>query len=428
MRNWKEIKLKTLISKMGDGGTPSTIAQDNFGGNIPWVVVEDVISEIYFTKDYLTKKGFNSCSAKLWDEGTIILTTGATIGNVGIAKTKLCTKQGITGIVCNEFANNYFLKYWFEANTNKLLRFSQGTTFKEIRSRTLGNLKIKIPSPYTKESVTEQKAIAAILSKVDEAITATQTSITAAERLKKSLMQNLLTGKLKPNGEWRSEDEFEETKIGLLPRSWLIKTVKELSTQVTDGEHYTPERSENGYYLLSARNIKNGYLALDDVDYVEEKELRRLQKRCNPKEGDILISCSGTIGNVCIAPKGLDAGMVRSAALVKLNRDLIEPKFAELVLQSFSLQNQMKVSVASSVQGNIFQGAIKKLKVPYPPTKEERTEIVEKIQVFSISMISKQNKIQTLQRLKKSLMQNLLTGKVRVDVEKIEELIAENDS
>lgn len=272
----------------------------------------------------------------------------------------------------------------------------------------------------------EQTAIATILSKVDEAIAATENSIKAAERLKKALMQNLLTGKLKPDGTWRSEEEFEMTKIGLLPKSWEVKIIKDVCTQVTDGEHTTPERVESGYYLLSARNVKNSYLDLSDVDYLTEKELRRIQKRCNPKEGDILISCSGTIGNVCKVPEGMDFGLVRSVAMIKLKRDEIEPDYLEIVLQSFNLQNQMKVAVASSVQGNIFQGAIKKLKIPYPPLKAERDGIVSKLNGFSEIISSKQAKIKTLERLKKSLMQNLLTGKVRVDIEKIEELLKIN--
>ncbi len=268
----------------------------------------------------------------------------------------------------------------------------------------------------------EQTAIASILIQVDAAIDATQNSIKAARKLKKTLIHHLLTGKLKPDGTLRTEAELQITKIGLIPKDWELKTVKDLSTQVTDGEHTTPDRSDSGYYLLSARNIKNSYLDLSDVDYVQEKELRKIQKRCNPQYGDIIISCSGTIGNVCIVPNGLDAGMVRSAALIKLRENDIEAEFAELVFQSFSLQHQMKVSVASSVQGNIFQGAIKKLRIPYPPTKDERDAISEKIMVFSKSIKEKETKILTLQRLKKSLMQHLLTGKVRLPQEIIERL------
>ena len=272
-------------------------------------------------------------------------------------------------------------------------------------------LKTNLPKP-TKE---QQTLIANLLSKVDEAIASVQNSIAAAERLKKSLMQNLLTGKMKPDGTFRTPEEFYiDNKFGKVPVGWEVKKVQELSIQVTDGEHQTPERTETGYYLLSARNIKNGYLSLDDVDYIPEKELRRIQKRCNPQVGDILISCSGTIGNVCIVPDGFIGGMVRSAALVKLNSDKIEPQFAELMFQSHYLQNQMKVAVASSVQGNIFQGAIKKLRLFYPHDKQERIAITERLCLFNKEIASMQDKLIVFDRLKKSLMQNLLTGKVIV--------------
>jgi type I restriction enzyme S subunit len=318
----------------------------------------------------------------------------------------------------NEFINGFKGYILNEARVrNGILRSATGIKVYSVSKTELK--KIFLPKPPVKE----QKAIATILSKVDEAIKATENSIRVAEKLKKSLMQNLLTGKLKPDGTWRKKDEFSMTKIGLLPKDWQVKSVKELSIQVTDGEHTTPERSDTGYYLLSARNIKNSYLDLSDVDYVPEKELLRIQKRCNPQPGDILISCSGTIGNVCIVPEGFVGGMVRSAALIKLKKDEIESDFAELVFQSYSLQNQMKISVASSVQGNIFQGAIKKLRISYPPNKNERDQITSTLKNVSLVGIEKQIKIQRLKRLKKALMQSLLTGKVRLDLEKIETVI-----
>ena len=312
---------------------------------------------------------------------------------------------------------------YFNLQLKRFLNFTTsvtaGTQHPRASWRDVKRYKFAIP-----KSQPEQRAITTILSKVDKTIKAVRNTIQTAENLKKSLMQNLLTGKLKPDGTRRKEEEFKESKIGLIPKNWEIRTIKDLSTQVTDGEHYTPERSDSGYYLLSARNIKNSYLDLSKVDYVNEKVLQKIQRRCNPKAGDIFISCSGTIGNVCIVPEGINAGMVRSVALVKLKRDEIEPEYTELVLQSFPLQNQMKVAVASSVQGNIFQGAIQKLKIAYPPNKKERDAITNKITSISILIKQKQFKIKTLQRLKKSLMQNLLTGKIRVDVDKINEIIS----
>lgn len=362
---------------------------------------------------YTCAKDYSFIKDYAFDEEAILISgNGAYVGYVHYYNGKFDAYQR-TYILSDFKVNVFFLFHYLGENLRlRIHREKQDNATPYIKKGTLAKFKIQYP-----ENPFEQTAIATILSKVDEAIAATQNSIKAAEKLKKALMQNLLTGKLKPDGSLRTEDEFYETKIGLLPKNWEVKTVKELSTQVTDGEHTTPERADSGYYLLSARNIKNGFLDLSNVDYVGEKELKRIQKRCNPQHGDILISCSGTIGNVCMVPDGLNAGMVRSTALVKLKTNEIEPDFAELVFQSFLLQNQMKVSVASSVQGNIFQGAIKKLKMPYPASQSERIQIAEKIKNFNSISSEKQNKIQMLQRLKKSLMQNLLTGKVRLPQE-----------
>lgn len=319
---------------------------------------------------------------------------------------------GFYVLTAKEESDNLFSYYELlsEIGESQFYSYVAGSNYPAIGDGDIRNMKLMFPKDKS-----EQSAIAAILSKVDEAIASVQASISAADRLKKSLMQNLLTGRMKPDGTLRKEDEFYvDEKFGRVPVGWEVKKVKDISIQVTDGEHQTPERTETGYYLLSARNIKNGYLSLDDVDYIPEKELRRIQQRCNPQEGDILISCSGTIGNVCTVPYGFVGGMVRSAALVKLNKDKIESQFAELMFQSHFLQNQMKVSVASSVQGNIFQGAIRNLRLFYPKNKQERIEIANKINYFNKIITNNANKIAVLERLKKSLMQNLLTGRVRV--------------
>src|SRR5690606_27881563 len=99
---------------------------------------------------------------------------------------------------------------------------------------------------FFKPEIPEQKAIATILSKVDEAIKATENSIKAAEKLKKSLMQNLLTGKLKPKGTWRKEDEFyKDEKFGSCPVGWHWGRLSEIADivagQSPSGEFYNED-------------------------------------------------------------------------------------------------------------------------------------------------------------------------------------------
>src|SRR5690554_5425786 len=120
----------------------------------------------------------------------------------------------------------YFFR-WLKSHPiqERITAVSEGTTgLGNLDIRFLRNMDIEYP-----ENSSEQTAIATILSKVDEAIAATQNSIKAAEKLKKALMQNLLTGKLKPDGSWRTADEFyEDEKFGKVPMGWEVKKLKDV--------------------------------------------------------------------------------------------------------------------------------------------------------------------------------------------------------
>lgn len=149
-------------------------------------------------------------------------------------------------------------------------------------------------------------------------------------------------------------------------KGWKIQAFSELTDLITDGEHATPRRTTNGIYLLSARNILNHAIQLDDVDYIDQEEYDRIAKRVVPQAGDVLISCSGTVGRCCTVPVGLKFQMVRSAALLRFKPE-INPKFAEYMITSEYLQEQINRLKTASSQANLFQGKIAKLKGFAPP-------------------------------------------------------------
>ena len=107
-------------------------------------------------------------------------------------------------------------------------------------------------------------------------------------------------------------------------------------------------------------------LQLDDVDYIDQEEYDRIAKRVVPAEGDVLISCSGTVGRCCSVPAGLKFQMVRSAALLRFKPE-IKPIFAEYMITSDFIQEQINQSKTASSQANLFQGKIAKLKGFVPP-------------------------------------------------------------
>ena len=163
-------------------------------------------------------------------------------------------------------------------------------------------------------------------------------------------------------------------------KGWGLRSFDDLTVLITDGEHATPKRTSEGIYLLSARNILNHAIRLDDVDYIDQEEYDRIAKRVIPTEGDVLISCSGTVGRCCAVPADLKFQMVRSAALLRFKPE-IKPKFAEYMITSDFIQEQINQSKTASSQANLFQGKIAKLKGFVPPIdmQEQFTDFISQV-------------------------------------------------
>ena len=187
---WEVKTLGKLLQEIGDGATPSTAEPRNFGGGINWVVIDDIKDEIFTTATTLTERGLQSCAATLWQPGTLILSTGATIGEVGIARVPVATKQGICGLVVNlDEATPTFLKYWFVLTKSSLLSKAQGSTIKEVRAPTLIKFELRTPS------VSEQTAIAEVLTEMDGELAVLEQRREKTRALKQAMMQELLTGR-----------------------------------------------------------------------------------------------------------------------------------------------------------------------------------------------------------------------------------------
>ncbi len=260
----------------------------------------------------------------------------------------------------------------------------------------------------------EQRKIATVLHNIDRSIQKTEEIIEQRKRIRTGLMQDLFTG----IGSQSTKNVRLSAVDTEIPEHWEVKPVGDVSTQITDGAHLTPDRSEDGYLLLSARNVRNSYLDLSNVDYVPESEYKRLIEKCNPQPGDILISCSGTVGRVCEVPEELEFALVRSAALVKFD-DTILPSYGEKVLQSSGVQKQIKGYQTQSAQPNLFQGQIASLEIPIPPIGEQRT-IAEQLDDVGKTIDADLRYKSQLQRLKQGLIQDLLSGTVRTTDTNIE--------
>lgn len=231
----------------------------------------------------------------------------------------------------------------------------------------------------------KQSMIVEILDKLEDSIDNYNTILGLLDKLVKARFIEMF-GDLKSN-----------------EKDWDLKTFEEMSVLITDGEHSTPKRTKEGIYLLSARNVLNHSLQLEDVDYINRDEYLRIAKRVVPKKGDILISCSGTIGRCCSIPDSLQLQMVRSVALIRF-KEVINPIFAEYMITSDYLQEQINSSKTMSSQANLFQGKIRKLKGFLPPT-ELQQQFADFVRQVDKSREEVKKSLEKTQQLYDSLMQ-----------------------
>ena len=268
--------------------------------------------------------------------------------------------------------------------------------------------RIKIDLPQSKE---EQAAIANILSKVDEAITSVQNSIAAAERLKKSLMQNLLTGKMKPDGTIRTSEEFYiDEKFGIVPVGWEVKRIKDFGEVQTGKTPPTDEpavfsEKENGFMFITPGDLDVAKYIEHTERYVSEKGLR--YSYVLPK-GTVCEVCIGsTIGKIGITTVECCSNQQITSVIVNNKHDAEYLYYAML-----SRREHFKSVAGINATPQINKSGYSKYRVLCPKDKLEQIAIAKSISSVDKRIIEQEQKIKSLERLKKSLMQNLLTGKV----------------
>lgn len=183
------------ICNIVNGGTPSTSIAEFWNGKILWCTPTDITScstkYIYTTESKITESGLKASSATLLPKGALLLCSRATIGEVRIAGNTICTNQGFKSLVVHQNISNEWLYYMVHVLKSNMLEKAIGSTFLEISKKDLAELDIIVPE------VTEQKAIAQVLSDMDSGIEQLEKKLAKYQQIKRGMMQELLTGRIR---------------------------------------------------------------------------------------------------------------------------------------------------------------------------------------------------------------------------------------
>ncbi len=417
--DWEVKPLKKLFD-VKTGTTPDTKNKEYWeDGDVNWLTPTDLSklngkTHISDSERKITKKALKDYNLNILPKGSIIISTRAPVGYVAVLDVEATFNQGCKGLVPRVQLNPDYYCYYLRSIRNKLESLSGGSTFRELSKKMLEEL--IVPEP----PLQEQKAIAEILSTVDKAIEKTDEIIAKTERLKKGLMQELLTGRVRvkvENGKisFYKETRFKDTEIGKVPEDWEVVRLGKIG-DFQYGITVSAKEEDTGVKLLRITDIKNGgIIDWSEVPYCEisTKELSKYAL----KVGDILFARIGaTTGKTCYIDREVTAvfGSYLIRFLPKSGSE-IDTKFLFFFTQSQQYWSQVDKLKGGQLKKGLNTRLLAELRLPLPPLQEQKA-IAEILSTVDRKLEIERKEKERLERIKKGLMDVLLTGKIRVKV------------
>jgi type I restriction enzyme S subunit len=404
-KDWEVSKLEKICEKIKAGGTPLTTKKEFWNGNIPFVKIEDMTSYgkyLMKTSSSITKAGLENSNAWLVPENSLLLAMYGSLGEVSINTINVATNQAILGIIPKEKDDVEFLYYWFLYFKPCWRKFAKPTTQANLTAEIVRNSTIPLPPSQ------ERKKIAEILSTIDEAIQKTNEIIAKTERLKKGLMQELLTKGI-------GHKEFKNTEIGRIPKEWRVVKLGEIGT-FQYGITASAKEEDTGVKFLRITDIRdNGTINWSEVPFCEIS-ISELSKYML-KVGDVLFARIGaTTGKTCYINQEIRG--VFGSYLIRFLPDVnsqINTKFLHLFTQSEMYWLQVNRMKGGQLKKGLNTQLLKEIKILLPPL-EEQWKIVQVLSTVDKKLEIERNEKAKLENIKQGLMDLLLTGKIRVKV------------
>ena len=368
MSSWRECKLGEIIEIIG-GGTPKTSISEYWNGNIPWLSVVDFNTGKKYvskTEKTITEEGLKNSSTKLLQKNDIIISARGTVGVLAMLDKPMTFNQSCYGIRAkeNESTNDYIF-YLLKDTVNQLLQISHGGVFDTITKATFDEIDISLPP------LEEQKAIAEVLSSLDDKIDLLHRQNQTLESLAQTLFR-----------QWFIEEAKEEWEVGTFGYLVEVSSGKSLKRELFD---------DMGKYEVLGANGKIG----KTNEWLFEEEL-------------IYTGRVGTLGNIFLIDEAKKVWLSDNTLVVKPKKYFY---FIYFLMIDFQLEN---LNVGST-QPLVRQSDLKNIEISLP-----NDEIVLRFEQQSKGIFKKinQNKkqIQTLENLRDTLLPKLLSGEVRVEI------------
>ena len=328
------------------GGTPNTEIEEYWNGNIPWISLVDLpqdemITSIKTTKRTITELGLKNSSAKIIPKGSVIVSTRATIGRVGINEIELSTNQGFKNIIIKDknVVNPTYLSFIVTLLKPRLLELSTGGTFKEISKSSFETIEIPLPPIEVQEEIVRE-----------------------LEQYQKII-----------DGAKQVVDNYKPV-IDIDP-SWEMKRLGDICVFQYGFTDSAKEKGEYRYIRITDID-ENGLLKMGEEKYISKT---KENKDYLLKKGDLVVARTGATYGKCLYFDD-DTPSVYASYLIKLNLDnnKILNRYYWVFSQSYFYDTQKQKLVTGGAQPQFNANVMNEIIVPLPNIKEQE-DIIEKV-------------------------------------------------
>lgn len=409
--DWEVVKLGE-VAEIKSGGTPSTSNKDFWDGEIAWCTPTDITAlkgSKYLTQTSrnITKSGLQYSAAELLPAGSIVMTSRATIGECAIAKIPVTTNQGFKSFICSDKVDSEFIYYLLGMQKKRFVALCAGSTFLEININQVRNFQVAKP-----QSKPEQTAIAAVLSNTDRLLAALRALIGKKRAVKTAVMQQLLSGRLRLPG-FATNGNLKNSELGEIPEDWEVVKIKEFTDCTAGG---TPSTVISEYWNGGIPWMNSGELHFKQVYDVSG---RITELGLNNSSTSVVPKNSVLIG---LAGQGKTRGTVAISRIPLCTNQSIAAVFPNNLFCSeylfYNLENRYEelrsLSTGDGGRGGLNLTIIRNLAVPFP-SHPEQTAIAQTLSDMDSEIAALEARAAKLAHIKQGLMQNLLTGKIRVN-------------
>jgi type I restriction enzyme, S subunit len=415
---WQLVRL-TDVARLESGHTPSRRVASYWNGHVHWLSLHDTsqldehfITETSFT---ITLAGIANSAARLLPAGTVALSRTATVGKCVILGREMATTQDFACYVPGPRVQAKFLMHLFRHMQPVWRTLAGGSTHQTVYMPVFERLQILLPP------MLEQHQIAVVLDTLDEAIRNTEQLIAKLKQVKQGLLHDLLTRGIDDNGELRDPErhpeQFKESALGRIPKAWALANLATIA-EVRSGIAKNSSRAVTGavkVHYLRVANVQDGFLDLTEVStiFVAKDDVERY--RVLP--GDVLMNEGGDLdklGRGTVWCGEVSPCVHQNHVFVVRCGPQMTPEFLNAWTGSSSARRYFMVAGKQTTNlASINKTALGRLPVIVPP-KAEQSAAVALLLEAQHQLDAENAELSKLGLLKAGLMEDLLTGRVRV--------------